>query len=106
MPAGGRSAAHDTILETSHNSNLMRFRLMLVLAGAMLVAATWSYPFWRPLLVDDVVNEAFPGLQGALQDDFRLLSAAEQNGFPANGARGPVHGAGHGAGRVAGAGAR
>ncbi len=81
MPAGGRSAAHDTNLETSHNSNLMRFRLMLVLAGAMLVAATWSYPFWRPLLVDDVVNEAFPGLEGTLQDDFRLLSAAEQNGF-------------------------
>ena len=59
----------------------MRFRLMLVLTGAMLVTATWSYPLWRPLLVDDVVNEAFPGLEGALRDEFRLLSAAEQNGF-------------------------
>ena len=59
----------------------MRFRLLLVLTGALLVAATWSYPLWRPLLVDDVVNETFPGLDASLQDDFRLLGAAEQESY-------------------------
>ncbi len=59
----------------------MRFRLLLVLAGALLVAATWSFPLWRPLLVDDVVNEAFPGLEQTLQDDFRQLSVSEQNDY-------------------------
>lgn len=51
----------------------MRLRLMAIAAGALLVLATWSYPLWRPLLVDDLVNEAFPGLGAELLDDFRRL---------------------------------
>lgn len=59
----------------------MRFRLVLLLAGALLVAATWGYPLWRPLLVDDVVNEAFPGMSRELFDEFRRLGAAEQDSY-------------------------
>ena len=60
---------------------MMRFRLMLLLAGGLLVLATWSYPLWRPFLVDDVVNEAFPGLSVALFDEFSRLPEAEQDSY-------------------------
>jgi len=72
MSAHGRAGRH---------AGLMRLRLLLVSVGALLVVATWSFPLWRPLFVDDLVQEAFPGLQAGLQNDFRQLSAAEQEGY-------------------------
>ena len=59
----------------------MRFRILLILFGALLVAATYSFPLWRPLLVDDVVNEPFPGLPSELQSGFAVLTPAEQAEF-------------------------
>ncbi|MCE2489274.1 MAG: DM13 domain-containing protein [Anaerolineae bacterium] len=56
----------------------MRSRLLVVLAGALLVTLTWSFPLWRPLVMDDVVDEAFPGLRGDLLDEFRQLGEVEQ----------------------------
>ncbi len=59
----------------------MRFRLFIIVVGAALVAATYSFPLWRPLFVNDVVNEAFPGLAAELQAAFTALSPAEQTAF-------------------------
>jgi hypothetical protein len=59
----------------------MRFRLFIILFGAALVVATYSFPLWRPLLVNDVVNEAFPGLSADLQAAFTALTPAEQAAF-------------------------
>ena len=59
----------------------MRFRLFIILIGAALVAATYSFPLWRPLLVNDVVDEVFPGLSVELQTAFTALSPAEQAAF-------------------------
>ncbi len=56
----------------------MRSRLLVVLAGALLVTLTWSFPLWRPLVMDDVVDKAFPGLRGDLLDEFRQLREVEQ----------------------------
>jgi hypothetical protein len=59
----------------------MRFRLFVILIGAALVAVTYSFPLWRPLFVNNVVNEAFPGLSADLQAAFTALTPAEQAAF-------------------------
>lgn len=59
----------------------MRFRILLILFGGLLVAATFTFPLWRPLLVDDVVNDPFPGLPPQLQSGFAVLTQAEQAAF-------------------------
>lgn len=59
----------------------IRFRLMLILFGAIVVAAIFTFPLWRPLLVNDVVDEAFPGLVADLQDDFTQMPADEQAAY-------------------------
>lgn len=46
--------------------------------GALVVAATFTFPLWRPLLVNDVVNEAFPGLPPEMQSAFTRLPAEQQ----------------------------
>ncbi|MDE0610296.1 MAG: DM13 domain-containing protein [Anaerolineaceae bacterium] len=56
----------------------MRSRLLVALAGALLVALTWSFPLWRPLVMDDVVDEAFHGLRADMLDEFRQLGEFER----------------------------
>ncbi len=56
----------------------MRFRLFLILVGAVAVIATYTFPLWRPLLVNEVVDEPFPGLPEDMQDSFAALPAAER----------------------------
>jgi hypothetical protein len=55
-----------------------RLRLSIILFGALLVALTWSFPLWQPLLEREAEDPGFPGLAADLQDDYLLLSAAEQ----------------------------
>ncbi|HUN05570.1 MAG TPA: DM13 domain-containing protein [Aggregatilineales bacterium] len=55
-----------------------RIRLFLILIGAAAVAAVFTFPLWRPLLVDDTVNEVFPGLTGEQQTAFINLPAEQQ----------------------------
>lgn len=57
----------------------IRLRLGLIGLGALVVIAVFTFPLWRPLLVDDVVDEAFPGLPAEMQDDFRALPQEEQD---------------------------
>ena len=59
----------------------MRFRLLLVLFGAACVVATYTFPLWRPLLVNETVDEPFPGLPADMQTAFAALPAAEQAAF-------------------------
>jgi hypothetical protein len=55
-----------------------RIRLFLILIGAAAVAAVFTFPLWRPLLLDDTVNEVFPGLTGEQQTAFINLPAEQQ----------------------------
>ena len=55
-----------------------RIRLFLILIGAAAVAAVFTFPLWRPLLVDDTVNEVFPGLTGEQQTAFINLPVEQQ----------------------------
>lgn len=55
-----------------------RIRLFLILIGAAAVAAVFTFPLWRPLLIDDTVNEVFPGLTSQQQNAFINLPAEQQ----------------------------
>ncbi len=55
-----------------------RIRLFLILIGAAAVAAVFTFPLWRPLLLDDTVNEVFPGLTSQQQTAFINLPAEQQ----------------------------
>lgn len=59
----------------------MHFRLLFILVGALTVVATFTFPLWRPLLVDDIVDEPFPGLPSDLQAGFAALTPAEQASY-------------------------
>lgn len=59
----------------------MRFRLFLVLLGALAVVATFTFPIWRPLLVTNQVQETFPGLPPALESQFQALSSEERSAY-------------------------
>lgn len=54
-------------------SRLILVSLVLVVAGAAV-----TFPLWRPLFINDVVNEAFPGLPAELQADFQAMPADQQ----------------------------
>ena len=58
-----------------------RLRLLLILLGALLVAATFTFPLWRPLFVNQVVNEGFPGLTAEQQTAFLALPTEQQGAF-------------------------
>jgi hypothetical protein len=59
----------------------MRLRLLLILFGAALVAASFTFPLWRPLFVSTIAEEAFPGLPANLQDAFAQLPSDQQAAF-------------------------
>lgn len=58
-----------------------RLRLLLILVGALLVAATFTFPLWRPLIVNQVVDERFPGLSAEQQIGFLALPTEQQGAF-------------------------
>jgi Electron transfer DM13 len=53
----------------------MRFRFLLVLFGALCVAATFTFPTWYPLIPQggDTNTARFPGLPTELQASFAVL---------------------------------
>ncbi len=58
----------------------MTSRSRLILVGLVLVVAGASitFPLWRPLFINDVVNEAFPGLSTEQQANFQTMPADQQ----------------------------
>lgn len=58
-----------------------RIRILLVLIGAAMVVAVFTFPFWRPLFVNVVVDEPFPGLTAEQQLAFTQLSPTQQSAF-------------------------
>lgn len=61
----------------------MRLRILLMLVGAVLVVATFTFPTWQPLIQDQTVaqEEAFPGLAPQLQASFLNLPQEQQRAF-------------------------
>lgn len=61
----------------------MRLRLLLIVFGALLVVATFTFPYWQPLLEQEapVQEIAFPGLALGLQDDFLSLPPEQQRAY-------------------------
>lgn len=59
----------------------MRFRFFLILIGALVVVATFTFPQWRPLFDSDVVDESLLGLSAELEAGFRALPANQQAAF-------------------------
>ncbi|MCC6802776.1 MAG: DM13 domain-containing protein [Anaerolineae bacterium] len=61
----------------------MRLRLSLMLLGAALVAATFTFPLWQPMFDNRVAapTEAFPGLAANLQDAFLSLPQEQQRAY-------------------------
>jgi len=58
-----------------------RLRALLILIGALLVGATFMFPLWRPLFVNRVVDERFPGLDAEQQAAFLALPTEQQGAF-------------------------
>jgi hypothetical protein len=58
-----------------------RLRLFLILLGALLVASTFTFPLWRPLLINQIVEERFPGLSADQQQGFLVLPTEQQGAF-------------------------
>ncbi|MDX1991943.1 MAG: DM13 domain-containing protein [bacterium] len=53
-----------------------RLRFFVILLGALLVAATYSFPLWQPFLLRGEGEEGFPGLVENLQEAYLALPAA------------------------------
>ncbi len=63
----------------------MRLRIFLMLLGAVLVVATFTFPLWQPYVQSQAVPqaEAFPGLAQNLQSDFVSLPPEQQRAYRA-----------------------
>ncbi len=59
----------------------MRLRLFVILLGALVVAATFTFPYWQPLFTREEVAEAFPGLPTNLQASFAALPNIQQAAY-------------------------
>lgn len=51
----------------------LRFRLLIILIGAILVALTFTFPIWFPATLDPSEIVLFPELPESLRDDFDAL---------------------------------
>ena len=58
-----------------------RFRWLLVLLGAIILAATYTYPLWRPEPQINIERAGFPGLAEDLQQRFLELPANQQRAY-------------------------
>lgn len=56
----------------------MRFRLLVLGLGALLVIATFTFPYWYPLLLPTSDNVPFPELDSALWPAFEALPPERQ----------------------------
>jgi len=61
----------------------MRLRIFLMLLGAVLVAATFTFPLWQPILSHRGAAsvDAFPGLDPRLQSAFLNFPQEQQRAF-------------------------
>lgn len=55
-----------------------RFRLLIIVFVGVIAGAVWTFPSWRGYFRDTRVNEAFPGLELDLQDEFLALPPDER----------------------------
>ncbi|MBL8162960.1 MAG: DM13 domain-containing protein [Anaerolineae bacterium] len=58
-----------------------RLRILIILLGMVLVAATFTFPYWQPLFNNQVVEEVFPGLSAEQQVAFGTLPAEMQRAY-------------------------
>ncbi len=58
-------------------------RLLLILAGALLVIAVWTFPLWSPIFENNQTEDVFPGLAASLQPAFELLPPQRQAAYRA-----------------------
>ncbi len=56
----------------------LRFRIILIALIGLIALAVWTFPAWRGFLLERQANEAFPGLELDLQDDFFALPADQR----------------------------
>jgi hypothetical protein len=56
---------------------------LVILLGALAVLATFTFPYWQPLLIRETVQEIFPGLAADLQDAFAALPNDQQAAYRA-----------------------
>ncbi len=59
----------------------IRFRLLLIGAMGLLVAAVWLLPYWYPVVNQNTVSDPFPGLPEAAWLSFLELPADVQAAF-------------------------
>jgi hypothetical protein len=59
----------------------LRLRWLLVLLGAIVLAATYTYPLWRPEPRINVEQAGFPGLPAELQERFLELPPEQQQAY-------------------------
>lgn len=60
----------------------MRFRIFLILLGAVAVVATFTFPLWQPLFTaTGVAEDRLPGLAPELQTAFQILPADQQAAY-------------------------
>jgi len=60
-----------------------RNRLITLAIILVVVLGIATFPLWRPLFVDDVVSEAFPGMSPQVRESFDALPQAQQDAFVA-----------------------
>jgi hypothetical protein len=58
-----------------------RLRVLLVLIGAILVVATFTYPEWRSFFIREAESDNFPGLNDAQQNLFLTLPPEQQTAY-------------------------
>jgi electron transfer DM13 len=58
-----------------------RLRLLVIAVGAFAVVLVMTFPLWRPLFINTVVNEGFPGLSTDQQAAFERLGPTRQSAF-------------------------
>ncbi len=63
----------------------MRLRLILIVVGAIIVGATFTFPLWQPYIsvidIRTAPQEAFPGLPQALSLDYLRLPPDQQRAY-------------------------
>ena len=59
----------------------LRFRLLIILIGAALVAAAFTFPVWFPLTLDPSEIVLFPELPESLQEPFEKLPEEQRNAY-------------------------
>lgn len=62
----------------------MRLRALIILIGALLVVATYTFPLWQPILApgnQGSANSIFPGLPADYLETFSILPAEQQEAY-------------------------